>query len=68
MPGHPGRVGDTVSRPFGILPDGAVKTGVPSLSQTVIQGLVISTTMMVAQFQQRLQQGNALQRQAALGR
>jgi ABC-type xylose transport system permease subunit len=63
----PARIGDTVSGAFatGILPDGAVKTGVPSSSQTVIKGLVISAAEMVDPFQQCLQQGSALQRQAA---
>jgi erythritol transport system permease protein len=42
--------------------------GVSSFWQTVIKGLVIIAAVVVDQFQQRLQQKLALQRQAALGR
>ena len=42
--------------------------GVSSFWQTVIKGLVIIAAVVVDQFQQRLQQRIALQRQAALGR
>ncbi|WP_373288949.1 ABC transporter permease [Aureimonas endophytica] len=70
MSGGRGRIGGTVVGAFviGILSDGLVMMGVSSFWQTVIKGLVIIAAVVVDQFQQRLQQKLALQRQAALGR
>ncbi|WP_062223225.1 ABC transporter permease [Aureimonas sp. D3] len=70
MSGGRGKIGGTIVGAFviGILSDGLVMMGVSSLWQTVIKGLVIIAAVVVDQFQQRLQQRIALQRQAALGR
>ncbi|WP_019997969.1 ABC transporter permease [Aureimonas ureilytica] len=70
MSGGRGRIGGTIVGAFviGILSDGLVMMGVSSFWQTVIKGLVIIAAVVVDQFQQRLQQRIALQRQAALGR
>jgi erythritol transport system permease protein len=70
MSGGRGRIGGTIVGAFviGILSDGLVMMGVSSFWQTVIKGLVIIAAVVVDQFQQRLQQKIALQRQAALGR
>ncbi|KQT69060.1 MULTISPECIES: ABC transporter permease [unclassified Aureimonas] len=70
MSGGRGRIGGTIIGAFviGILSDGLVMMGVSSFWQTVIKGLVIIAAVVVDQFQQRLQQRIALQRQAALGR
>ncbi|WP_102957868.1 ABC transporter permease [Mangrovicella endophytica] len=70
MSGGRGKIGGTIVGAFviGILSDGLVMMGVSSFWQTVIKGLVIIAAVVVDQFQQRLQQKIALQRQAALGR
>ncbi|WP_062231336.1 ABC transporter permease [Aureimonas sp. N4] len=70
MSGGRGKIGGTIVGAFviGILSDGLVMMGVSSFWQTVIKGLVIIAAVVVDQFQQRLQQRIALQRQAALGR
>ena len=70
MSGGRGKIGGTIIGAFviGILSDGLVMMGVSSFWQTVIKGLVIIAAVVVDQFQQRLQQRIALQRQAALGR
>ncbi|KAB0676885.1 ABC transporter permease [Aureimonas leprariae] len=70
MSGGRGKIGGTIVGAFviGILSDGLVMMGVSSFWQTVIKGLVIIAAVVVDQFQQRLQQKLALQRQAALGR
>ncbi|KTR06933.1 sugar ABC transporter permease [Aureimonas ureilytica] len=70
MSGGRGKIGGTIVGAFviGILSDGLVMMGVSSFWQTVIKGLVIIAAVVVDQFQQRLQQRIALQRQAAFGR
>ncbi|UOM37002.1 ABC transporter permease [Acuticoccus sp. I52.16.1] len=69
MSGGRGRIAGTIVGAFviGILSDGLVMMGVSSFWQTVIKGVVIIAAVVVDQFQQRLQQRAALQRQAALG-
>ena len=70
MSGGRGKIAGTIVGAFviGILSDGLVMMGVSSFWQTVVKGIVIIAAVVVDQFQQKLQQRAALQRQAAIGR